>query len=262
MSSTTLCPQSDVASLVSAAQQDDRQAFGQLYLMFQGQILAYCRRRTSNEAEAQELCQDVFLQAMRKIRSLRSPAAISGWLRTIAARLSVNRVARRRPMATSNNEVLDIAGPDHVSPLDNIMAIESQAQVRAGLERLKDLDRRTLEAFYVHGQSLIEMSAAFQAPVGTIKRRLFDARQRLAAAVEVANAFGPGSDTVGPRPFFVPTSCRSAPGEEATVAGRSAPVSRPALSRCRDGPPERTATVPSRRPPPPRCRCCPDQTSQ
>jgi RNA polymerase sigma-70 factor (ECF subfamily) len=129
---------------------------------------------------------------MRKIRSMRDPAAFGGWLRTIASRLSVNRIARRRPIATSNNDVLDVEGRDHISPLDNIMATESHQQVRAGLNQLKDLDRQTLEAFYVHGKSLAEMSESFDAPVGTIKRRLFDARKRLAAAVEVASAFGAG----------------------------------------------------------------------
>jgi RNA polymerase sigma-70 factor (ECF subfamily) len=192
MSTALSRPIVDVARLVTAAQTGDRDAFGELYQRFQGQLLAFCRRRTNNDAEAQELCQDVFLQAMRKIRSMRDPAAFGGWLRTIASRLSVNRIARRRPIATSNNDVLDVEGRDHISPLDNIMATESHQQVRAGLNQLKDLDRQTLEAFYVHGKSLAEMSESFDAPVGTIKRRLFDARKRLAAAVEVASAFGAG----------------------------------------------------------------------
>ena len=42
------------------------------------------------------------------------------------------------------------------------------------------MDRRTLEAFYLKGQSLTQMSDAFDSPVGTIKRRLHVARQRLA----------------------------------------------------------------------------------
>jgi RNA polymerase sigma-70 factor (ECF subfamily) len=48
------------------------------------------------------------------------------------------------------------------------------------LDRLGDLDRETLEAFYVRGQSLIEMSDEFSSPIGTIKRRLHVARKRLA----------------------------------------------------------------------------------
>ena len=48
-----------------------------------------------------------------------------------------------------------------------------------GLDRLRELDRRTLIAFYVEGQSLKQMSDEFDSPIGTIKRRLHTARNRL-----------------------------------------------------------------------------------
>ncbi len=65
-----------------------------------------------------------------------------------------------------------------------MLAREERSQVRAGLRRLKRTDRATLMAFYVDGQSLIEMSDQFAAPVGTIKRRLHVARKRLAKELE------------------------------------------------------------------------------
>ena len=65
-----------------------------------------------------------------------------------------------------------------------MLAAERQDQVRAGLARLGDLDRATLVAFYVEGRSLLEMSDDFDAPLGTIKRRLHVARKRLAKEVE------------------------------------------------------------------------------
>ena len=52
------------------------------------------------------------------------------------------------------------------------------------MNRLGKLDRQTLVAFYVEGQSLVEMSTAFDSPVGTIKRRLHVARKRLARELE------------------------------------------------------------------------------
>ena len=54
--------------------------------------------------------------------------------------------------------------------------------------RLGKLDRNTLVAFYIHGQSLIEMSDEFAAPIGTIKRRLHVARKRLAKELECLQA--------------------------------------------------------------------------
>jgi RNA polymerase sigma-70 factor (ECF subfamily) len=56
--------------------------------------------------------------------------------------------------------------------------------MRVGLEQLKPLDRNTLVAFYLDGQTLVEMSEDFEAPVGTIKRRLHVARKRLAKTLD------------------------------------------------------------------------------
>ena len=64
------------------------------------------------------------------------------------------------------------------------VAGERAACVRDGLQRLREMDRDTLVAFYVRGQSLMEMSDHFDAPIGTIKRRLHVARQRLAKEIE------------------------------------------------------------------------------
>ena len=56
--------------------------------------------------------------------------------------------------------------------------------IRDGIDRLGALDQQTLQAFYLQSKSLIEMSDEFDAPVGTIKRRLHVARKRLAVELE------------------------------------------------------------------------------
>ena len=70
------------------------------------------------------------------------------------------------------------------TPHASAVADERARFVRDGLGRLRAMDRDTLVAFYVRGQSLIEMSDHFDAPIGTIKRRLHVARQRLAKEIE------------------------------------------------------------------------------
>ncbi|MDA0658450.1 MAG: sigma factor-like helix-turn-helix DNA-binding protein [Planctomycetota bacterium] len=69
------------------------------------------------------------------------------------------------------------------TPLSFAVQAEQAGQVRAGLGRLGRMDRETLVAFYVHGQSLLEMADEFEAPLGTIKRRLHVARKRLAEEI-------------------------------------------------------------------------------
>ena len=166
--------------LVRAAQRGDRQAFNQLFERYQRSVYATAMRRLQNEAEAQELCQDVFIQAMRKIGQLQDPACFGGWLRSIAQRMAINRAVRARPELSIEGERVEASCVEHETPLGSVLASERRDQLHVGLNRLGELDRDTLVAFYFHGRSLVQMSDQFASPVGTIKRRLHVARKRLA----------------------------------------------------------------------------------
>ena len=173
-----------VTQLVLAAQAGQRDAFGELFERFQRHVQAIALRRLGDWNEAQELCQEVFLQALQKIQQLREPECFVAWLRAITNRMAINRAVRRGPESLAEPETLDMACAEDDTPVTIILTAERQAEVRAGLDQLRELDRRTLQAFYVDGQSLLEMSDQFDAPLGTIKRRLHTARKRLAKHVE------------------------------------------------------------------------------
>ncbi len=169
-----------LADLILGAQQGDRAAMDEIYVRFQQHVLTLAYKRLGNWDEAQELCQDVFVQAFRKIDQLQVVEAFPGWLRQIVVRMAINRNARRCRLASVDHEILEATVESPSDPSQEAIRIEEQQHVRLGLERLGDLDRETLIAFYFDGQSLIEMSQRFDAPVGTIKRRLHTARKRLA----------------------------------------------------------------------------------
>jgi RNA polymerase sigma-70 factor (ECF subfamily) len=173
-----------VAALVRAAQYGDRQAFGRLVGRFEHSVYVTVLRRLGNHAEAQELSQEVFMQALRKIDQLHEPECFPAWLRSIAARMAINRGMRRSPTASGDSGMLEANCVEYETPLRKVLARERDNQVRSGLKRLKATDRDTLVAFYFDGRSLVEMSDQFHSPVGTIKRRLHVARKRLAKELE------------------------------------------------------------------------------
>ncbi|MBM4089413.1 MAG: sigma-70 family RNA polymerase sigma factor [Planctomycetes bacterium] len=177
-----------MAEHVVAAQAGDRGAFGVLYEAFEHQVYAIALRRVRNHTDAQELCQDVFVQALEKLSQLRAPECFGAWIRSIAHRMAINRAVRRAPDVAMEPAFLDAASADDTTPLAHMLAGERCTQLRDGLARLGELDRQTLEAFYVHGRTLLEMSDEFGAPLGTIKRRLHVARKRLAKEVEPLTA--------------------------------------------------------------------------
>jgi RNA polymerase sigma-70 factor (ECF subfamily) len=176
----------EITNLVVRAQAGDRAAYGELVERFQPTVYAVALSRLRNPAEAQELTQEVFLHGMRKLAQLRDPQCFAGWLRQITVRMAINRVTRRGPFQGVEPEVLEQAEAAGTSPLDEMVRAEQRAELHKGLERLKAVDRATLVAFYLRGRSLKQMSREFETPIGTIKRRLHVARNRLKRALEQA----------------------------------------------------------------------------
>jgi RNA polymerase sigma-70 factor, ECF subfamily len=127
------------------------------------------------------------LHSMRKIGQLRDGRCFAAWLRQIAVRLALNRLNRRRDVSRLNPSWLALLTGNGDGPLDEIVRAEEQGKVHEGLSHLKPLDRAMLEAFYLRSRSLREMSEEFDVPLGTIKRRLHTARQRLKQFLDPEN---------------------------------------------------------------------------
>ena len=169
----------EITVLVDKAKLGDRAAFGELVVRFQDTVHALAMAKVRNHAEAQDLAQDVFAHAMRKLPQLRDARCFAGWLRRIVGRMAINRLTRRGPAFGADPEVLS-AVPGTVAEAGDLYdRADEAATLREAVTRLKASDRATLEAFYLRGQSLKDMAREFDAPVGTIKRRLFVARDRL-----------------------------------------------------------------------------------
>ena len=174
-------PADRLVALVTAAQAGDRAAFGRLAAHFEPTVFAVALRRLRNRSEAAEVTQDVLIRAMRKLSQLDDPERFAGWLKQIAVRMSINRAVRRPKEAVCAPEAFGGQSAGGEGALDSLLRSESAGLIRDGLTRLRDLDRRTLTAFYFEGRSLKEIGEEFACPVGTVKRRLHTARGRLKA---------------------------------------------------------------------------------
>ncbi len=178
--------QSELVDLVSRAQEGDREAFGELFMRFERHVLAIAIRRLGNFVEAQELAQDVFVQALMKIGQLRQPEAFAAWLRSITNRMAINTVMRKNHHEVPFGEVMDdFSAIDVRTPLQDVEEEEDAMHVRAALDTLVH-DRRTAELFYIHGKSLnsiveiLSVEKNESVPLGTVKRQLHTARKRVA----------------------------------------------------------------------------------
>ena len=178
----------DISSLVIRAQRGDRDAYGELSEQFRPSVYAMALARLRDPNEAQELTQDVLVHAFVKLGQLRNAAAFPGWLRQITARMAVNRVLRRSAKSVGGDDLINGTPARTPSPVENLINREAAEQVHKGLDRLNPMDRETLVAFYFRGQSLDQISREVDAPIGTIKRRLHVARNRLRRELECVTA--------------------------------------------------------------------------
>jgi RNA polymerase sigma-70 factor (ECF subfamily) len=192
----------EVTLLVERAKTGDREAYGELVRRFENSVFAMALSRVRDPLEAQELAQDVFVHAMRKLPQLRDARCFAGWLRRITARMAINRLTRRGPLFGADPELLEAVQAHDRTAEENFAVREAVEQLKAALAELKPLDRTTLEAFYLRGRSLKQMAREFDVPTGTIKRRLHVARQRLKEVLEeidptLAERFAAQGELVG-----------------------------------------------------------------
>jgi RNA polymerase sigma-70 factor (ECF subfamily) len=127
---------------VRAAQTGSRDAFGLLYQRFAGYVYAILVARLSPDAAA-DLVQDVFVQALERIGSLRDPAAFPGWIAAIARNRGVDAVKRQPKMETIDDR--------HAAASPSPEARIDAARALAAIRRLPDAYRETLVLRFVQG---------------------------------------------------------------------------------------------------------------
>lgn len=167
-----------VEDLVRRAQAGDVEAFGALVIAFQDATVAYARSWTDDTDDAEDVAQDAFLDVFRTLGALREPAAFASWLRTVVRKHADRLVRRRRGVDAAVLERLPTAVPQPDERLDRR---EMQREVRAAVAGLPPALRETVHVHYLGGLDVRETAAFLDVPVGTVKRRLHDARGRLRA---------------------------------------------------------------------------------
>lgn len=167
-----------LALLVQAAQKGDADAFNALIERFQDMARASAYAMLGDHQLAEDAAQEAFIEAFLTLDRLRAPAAFLSWFRCILFK-QADRLTRGRRLTNSSLEAAtDVAeaGPD----LDELVESQERAeQVRHAISALSQHERQVITLFYGTGYALRELAAFLDVPVTTVKKRLYDARQRL-----------------------------------------------------------------------------------
>lgn len=187
-------PGSEEDALVARARAGEPGAFEDIYTRHHGQVYSLAYRMTGNPADAEDLCQDVFLTAFRKLGSFQGRSSFSTWLYRVAINRSKDFLRKKRrgsELQPADDRPLEAAAVDAAEqqgresgPEAGAIASDAQRLVRDALARLPVNLRTPLVLHELEGMQYREVAALLRLPVGTVKSRIFRARVQLAETLE------------------------------------------------------------------------------
>lgn len=173
--------------LVQRVQKGDKSAFDLLVLKYQHRVLKLVNRFVNDAAEAEDVAQEAFLKAYRALPAFRGESAFYTWLYRIAINTAKNALVsnRRRPVDFD----LDLQDPDQYerqaklkdsdTPEGVLLTDEIRLVVEKALEQLPEDLRTAIVLRELEGLSYEEIAEAMDCPVGTVRSRIFRAREAI-----------------------------------------------------------------------------------
>lgn len=160
--------------LMLSVRAGSRDAFEELYQLYQKPLANYLHRLSRNPQRVDDLLQEIFLRVWKAAPRYQPRAKVSTWIFQIAHNLWINDSLKRREQG------LDDRDPAHSSaPEENLEREELRGRVRAALEAIPEGEREVLILAEYNGLRYEQISEILSIPVGTVKSRVFHATRRL-----------------------------------------------------------------------------------
>jgi RNA polymerase sigma-70 factor, ECF subfamily len=175
-------------SLVRRVQRGDKGAFDALVLKYQHKLVKLVMRYVRNPAEAEDIAQEAFIKAYRALPQFRGDSAFYTWLYRIAINTAKNAVVSRdrSPVEydldrSNTDESYDMQGrmKDSETPEGLVLTDEIRSTVNAAIDALPEDLRTAIVLRELEGLSYEEIAAAMSCPVGTVRSRIFRAREAI-----------------------------------------------------------------------------------
>ena len=178
--------------LVQRIKNGDRDAFNLLVLKYQRKVTRLVGRLVRNPDEADDVVQEAFIKAYRALPQFRGDSAFYTWLYRIAVNTAKNHLVAqgKRPISlselTSNDAEeesfeLPVVSTDNNTPEAELMSKQVADAVNRAVSALPEELRTALNLREIDGLSYEEIAEAMNCPIGTVRSRIFRAREAVAA---------------------------------------------------------------------------------
>ena len=175
--------------LVDRVQRGDKKAFELLVSKYQRKLMRLVSRLVRDQAEAEDVVQEAFIKADRALPQFRGDSAFYTWLYRIGVNTAKNHLMAlgRRPKAMNEVELEDIENFDdagdlrsYETPESAMMTKEIAATVNDTIEHLPEELRSAITLREMDGLSYEEIAEIMDCPIGTVRSRIFRARESIA----------------------------------------------------------------------------------
>lgn len=153
------------------------EAFSDIIQHYKNIVFGVALSRIGNFHDAEDVAQNVFIEAFERLDTLKDPYRLGAWLRSIAIHRCINHIQRKPPVV--NVEHMDDLMGENPDPHIELEQKDLRNQVMNAIAQLSKKQQETVTLFYISGHSQQEIANIQEVPLGTIKRRLHDARNRL-----------------------------------------------------------------------------------
>ena len=176
--------------LVKRARKGDLAAYDDLVRRYQERIYATIYHMTSNHEDANDLAQEAFIKAFQALRSFKGGSSFYTWVYRIAVNKTINFLKQRKNKSHMSLDDLDFSAehdPDLVAlisdktPRREVNLAELQEKLNAAMQKLSEPHRLVVTLHDVQGMSHEEIAKIMGCNIGTVRSRLFYARQQLQA---------------------------------------------------------------------------------
>jgi RNA polymerase sigma-70 factor, ECF subfamily len=187
-------------ALVERVQAGDKQAYGLLVAKYQRKLLRLVSRLVRDAAEAEDVTQEAFIKAYRALPNFRGDSAFYTWLYRIGVNTAKNWLVangRRAPTSTEldNEDAENYGESDLLRDVDTperlLMTKQIGETVNAAMAELPEELRTAISLREVDGLSYEEIAQVMDCPIGTVRSRIFRARDAIAAKLRPLLDTGP-----------------------------------------------------------------------
>ncbi|MBN1480354.1 sigma-70 family RNA polymerase sigma factor [candidate division KSB1 bacterium] len=179
----------DISQLIERALGGEQKAYTDIVERFHEQIYHFIYRMVKDRAQAEDLTQETFIKAFRALASFNSDYAFSTWLYKIAANNCIDYFRKKKLATTSLDSPIKAKDgelhrdfPDHEQgPESELISKEQTNRIQVAIDSLPAKYKEAIILRHRHDQSYEEIAKKLNIPLGTVKVRIFRAREMLKA---------------------------------------------------------------------------------